>query len=309
LAENLKALRKTPIDCKKVENGKLPVFTVGSAFLVFVKMKSQENKMNIIVCIKQVPNTTTDVQIDLETGRLKREGVESVINSFDEYAIEEGVRIKEKIGGKVIVVTMGPPQAESALREAVSKGADEAVLVSDRVFGGADTLATSYALSSAIKFIGSYDIILCGEQASDGDTAQVGPEIAETLNIPHVAHIKKIESVDNKSIKVKRVMEDGYDLIESQVPVLLTVVKEINTPRIVSLKGKMAAKKVVIKVLNAADLGADTKRTGLNGSPTQVMKIFAPPQRTRTGGGEKFSGGAKEIAAALVKRLSEIRVI
>ncbi|MDR0820035.1 MAG: electron transfer flavoprotein subunit beta/FixA family protein [Endomicrobium sp.] len=262
--------------------------------------------MNIIVCIKQVPKTA-DVQIDPETGRLKREGVESIINSFDEYAIEEGVRIKEKTGGKVIVITMGPPQAESALREAVSKGADEAVLVSDRAFGGADTLATSYALSSAIKFIGSYDIILCGKQASDGDTAQVGPEIAETLNIPHIAYVKKIELIDDKSIKIERMMEYGCDLIESPVPVLLTVVKEINTPRIVSLKGKMVAKKAVIKVLNATDVDADTKKTGLNGSPTQVMKIFAPLQKN--GSGEKFSGAAKEVATALVKRLSEIRII
>jgi electron transfer flavoprotein beta subunit len=269
-------------------------------------MKLQENKMNIFVCIKQVPNTT-DVQINPETGRLKREGIESVINSFDEHAIEEGVRIKEKIGGRVIVVTMGPPHAESALREAVSKGADEAVLVSDKAFSGADTLATSYALSLAIKFIGGYDIILCGKQASDGDTAQVGPEIAEALSIPHVAYIKKIESIDNKSIKVERMMEDGCDLIESPIPVLLTVGKEINTPRIVSLKGKMAAKKAVIKIFNAADVGADTERTGLNGSPTQVMKIFSPPQKT--GAGEKFSGEAKEVAAALVKRLSEIRII
>jgi electron transfer flavoprotein beta subunit len=262
--------------------------------------------MNIIVCVKQVPNTT-DVQIDPETGRLKREGVESIINPFDEHAIEESMRIKEKAGGKVVVITMGPPQAESALREAVSKGADEAILISDRVFGGADTLATSYALSSAIKFIGGYDIILCGEQASDGDTAQVGPEIAEMLNIPHIAYVKKIELIDDKSIKVERMMEDGCDLIESPVPALLTVVKEINTPRIVSLKGKIAAKKAVVKILNAADIGADTKKTGLNGSPTQVMKIFPPIQRT--GGGEKFSGEAKEIAAALVKRLSEIRII
>jgi electron transfer flavoprotein beta subunit len=269
-------------------------------------MKSQEKKMNIIVCIKQVPNTT-NVQIDPETGRLKREGVESIINPFDEYAIEESVRIKEKVGGKVIVITMGPPQAESALREAVSKGADEAILISDKAFGGADTLATSYALSSAIKFIGGYDIIICGEQSSDGDTAQVGPEIAETLNIPHIAYVKKIELIDDKSIKVERTMEDGCDLIESPVPVLLTVVKEINTPRIVSLKGKMAAKKAVIMILNVADMGADTKKTGLNGSPTQVMKIFAPTQRT--GGGEKFSGEAKEVAAVLVKRLSEIRII
>ncbi|MDR0800020.1 MAG: electron transfer flavoprotein subunit beta/FixA family protein [Endomicrobium sp.] len=261
--------------------------------------------MNIIVCVKQVPNTM-NVQIDPETGRLKRDGVESIINPFDEYAIEAAVRVKERIGGKVTVITMGPPQAESALREAISKGADEAVLVSDRAFGGADTLATSYALSSAIKSIGDYGIVICGRQASDGDTGQVGPGIAEMLNIPHIAYVKKIESIDDKSIKVERMMEDGYDLIESPVPALLTVVKEINTPRVASLKGKMAAKKAVVKTLTAADIGADTKRTGLNGSPTQVMKIFVPTQRT---GGEKFGGEAKEIAAALVKRLSDVGII
>jgi electron transfer flavoprotein beta subunit len=201
---------------------------------------------------------------------------------------------------------MGPPQAETALREAIAKGADEAVLVSDRAFGGADTLATSYTLSLAIKAIGSYDIIICGKQASDGDTAQVGPGIAEMLNIPHVAYVKKIESIDNKSIKVERMMEDGYDLIESQVPVLLTVVKEINNPRIASLKGKMIAKKAVIKILDAVAIGADIKKTGLNGSPTQVMKIFTPPQRA---GGEKFTGEARDVAAALVKRLSDIGIV
>jgi len=260
--------------------------------------------MNIVVCIKQVPNTT-NVQIDAETGRLKREGVESIINPFDEYAIEEGVRLKERTGGKVVVVTMGPPQAESALREAISRGADEAVLVSDRAFGGADTLATSYALSSAIKKIGDYGIIICGKQATDGDTAQVGPGIAEMLNIPHIAYVKKIESIDDKTIKVERMMEDGYDLIESPVPVLLTVVKEINTPRIPSLKGKMAAKKAVIKTLSAADVNADTKKTGLNGSPTQVMKIFTPPQRK---GGEKFTGEPHEVAKSLVKKLSDMGI-
>ncbi|MDR1195517.1 MAG: electron transfer flavoprotein subunit beta/FixA family protein [Endomicrobium sp.] len=261
--------------------------------------------MNIIVCIKQVPNTT-DVQIDAESGRLKREGVESIINPFDEYAIEEGVRLKERIGAKVIVITMGPPQAETALREAISRGADEAVLISDRAFGGADTLATSYALSGAIKHIGDYGVIFCGKQATDGDTAQVGPGIAEMLNIPHVAYVRKIEDINDKTMKVERMMEDGYDVIETPVPALLTVVKEINTPRIPSLKGKMAAKKAVIKMLDAAAIGADTQRTGLNGSPTQVMKIFTPPQRV---GGEKFTGEAPEVAAALVKKMTETGLI
>ena len=261
--------------------------------------------MNIIVCIKQVPNTT-NVQIDHETGRLKRDGLESIINPFDEYAIEEGVRIKERVGGKVTVITMGPPQAEAVLREAIAKGADEGVLLSDRAFGGADTLATSYALSTAVRFLGNFDIVVCGKQASDGDTAQVGPGIAEMLDIPHVAYVKKVESVDNKTIKVERMMEDGCDLIESSLPVLLTVVKEINNPRVASLKGKMAAKKAVIKVLDAAAIGADVKKTGLNGSPTQVMKIFTPPQRT---GGEKFTGEPNKVAVDLVKRLSDLSLI
>jgi electron transfer flavoprotein beta subunit len=261
--------------------------------------------MNIIVCIKQVPNTT-NVQIDHETGRLKRDGLEFIINLFDEYAIEEGVRIRERVGGKVTVITMGPPQAEAVLREAIAKGADEGVLLSDRAFCGADTLATSYALSTAVRFLGNFDIVICGKQASDGNTAQVGPGIAEMLDIPHVAYVKKVESVDDKTIKVERMMEDGYDLIESSLPVLLTVVKEINNPRVSSLKGKMAAKKAVIKVLDAAAIGADVKKTGLNGSPTQVMKIFTPPQRTS---GEKFTGEPNKVAVDLVKRLSDLSLI
>ncbi|MDR1784219.1 MAG: electron transfer flavoprotein subunit beta/FixA family protein [Endomicrobium sp.] len=262
--------------------------------------------MNVIVCIKQVPSLT-DVQIDPENGRLKRDGVESVINPFDEYAIEEGVRIREKVGGKVVVITMGPPQAESALREALSRGADEAFLISDRAFRGSDTLATSYTLSSAIKFIGNYDIIICGKQALDGDTAQVGPGVAEMLNIPHIAYVKKIELLGDKLIRVERMMEDGYDLIESSFPILLTVVKEINIPRIPSLRGKMFSKKASIKTLDAATIGVDAKRIGFSGSPTQVMKTFSPPQRNNCG--EKFSGDAKEIAIALVKRLSTLGIV
>jgi electron transfer flavoprotein beta subunit len=249
-----------------------------------------------------------DVKIDSETGRLKRDGVKSIINSFDEYALEEGIRIKERIGGKVIAVTMGPKQSEVILREAISRGADEAVLVSDEAFCGSDTLATSYVLSLTMMYIGNYDVILCGKQSSDGDTAQVGPGLAEALNIPHVSYIKKIEDINNKFIKVKRMMEDGYDFIEVPIPALLTVIDGINTPRLASLKGKIAAKKIFIKTLDARSISADIKKIGLNGSPTRVAKIFTPPLQKKYNS-EKFSGTAHEIAVSIVKRLSEINMI
>jgi electron transfer flavoprotein beta subunit len=246
------------------------------------------------------------VQVDPETGRLKRDSADSIINPLDEYAVEEGVRIKERTNGKVTVITMGPAQAESVLRVAISRGADEAVLVSDKAFCGADTLATSYTLSCAIKVIGNYDIIICGKQASDGDTAQTGPGIAGMLDIPHVSYVKKIESVDDKSIKVERSMEDGCDLIESPIPVLLTVVKEINSPRMASLKGKMVAKKAVIKTLDAISIGVDVEKIGFKGSPTQVMKVFTPHIEIC---GEKFSGQAHEVASAFVKKLSNTGIL
>jgi len=262
--------------------------------------------MKIVVLIKQVPNTT-NVQIDEKTGTLKREGVESVINPFDEYAIEEGVRIKEKFGGKVTAITMGPPQAEKALREAISRGVDDAILVSDRAFAGADTWATSYTLARAIKTLGEYDLIICGKQATDGDTAQVGPGVAEMLDIPHIAYVKKIESVENDLMVVERMMEDGYDVIETPLPALITVVKEINTPRLPSLKGMMASKKAVIPHWGVKELAADKDKIGLNGSPTQVMKIFTPPARP---GGEKITGATPdEIARNFISKLKEIKVI
>ncbi|MBU0952085.1 MAG: electron transfer flavoprotein subunit beta/FixA family protein [Elusimicrobia bacterium] len=261
--------------------------------------------MNFIVCIKQVP-ATTNVQINNDTGTLKREGVESIINPFDEYAIEEAVRLKERTGGKVTLITMGPPQAETALREALSRGCDEAILVSDRAFAGADTLATSYTLAQTIKKIGEYDLILCGKQASDGDTAQVGPGIAEKLNIPHVAYVGKVEDIKQGSAKVLRMMEDGYDEFEITLPALITVIKEINTPRLPSLKGMMFSKKAVIKRWTAIDVEADTNRIGLSGSPTQVMKIFYPPARQ---GGEKLHGEPQEQAQQLVSKLKEMKVI
>jgi electron transfer flavoprotein beta subunit len=261
--------------------------------------------MHFIVCIKQVPNTT-NVQIDPATGTLKREGVESIINPFDEYAIEEAVRLKERTGGKATVVTMGPPQAETILREAIARGIDEAVLISDRAFAGADTWATSYTLATAIKSLGSYDVILCGKQATDGDTAQVDPGIAEMLDIPHVAYVKKIEEITAEKMKIERMMEDGFDIIEMPVPCLITVVKEINTPRIPSLRGMMAAKKAVIKKLSAEEIKAEKGNIGLTGSPTQVMKIFSPPAR---GGGEKLEGSLEQVAKSLASKLKQAQII
>ena len=230
--------------------------------------------MNIIVCIKQVPDTA-EIRINPETNTLMREGVPSIINPFDIHALEAAVQIKEKTGAKVIVLTMGPPQAEASLREAISLGADEAVLLSDRLFAGSDTWATSYTLAKAIEKMDA-GIVFCGKQAIDGDTAQVGPETAEFLNIPHISYIKKIEDITDSSIKVQRLMDEGYDVVESPLPVLLTVVRELNDPRMPSLKGKMAARKAEIKTMNAADIGAEEDSLGLKGSPTQVRNIFAP---------------------------------
>lgn len=258
--------------------------------------------MNIIVCVKQVPNTT-DVKIDPVTNTLIRDGVESVINPFDAYAIEEAVRLKERFGGKITVVTMGPPQAENALKEAISLGCDEAVLVSDRKFAGSDTWATSYTLSCAIKKIGAYDVVICGKQASDGDTAQVGPGISTHLDIPQVTYVKKIENISENKAKVERMTEEGYDIVETPLPCLLTVVKEINTPRLPSLKGMMRAKSAKISKWTADDIEADPKSIGLDGSPTRVVKIFTPPPRK---GGEMLKGDTGDIAREVVELLKDI---
>jgi len=258
--------------------------------------------MNILVCIKQVPNTT-DVKIDPVTNTLIRDGVESVINPFDMYAIEEAVRLKERFTGKVTVVTMGPPQAENALKEAISLGCDEGILVSDRKFAGSDTWATSYTLSCAIRKIGDYDMILCGKQASDGDTAQVGPGISTHLNIPQVTYVKKIEEIKDNKARVERMTEEGYDVVETPLPCLLTVVKEINTPRMPSLKGMMKAKTAKVTKWTAADVECDPKNIGLDGSPTRVVKIFTPPQRK---GGEIIKGESGQIAKELVQLLKDV---
>jgi electron transfer flavoprotein beta subunit len=275
--------------------------------------------MNIIVCIKQVPDTT-NVRINPETNTLIREGVVSIINPFDMYAIEEAVRLKEKFGGKSTVITMGPPQADTALREAIAMGIDEGVLISDRAFAGSDTWATSYTVSCAIKKISGFDLILCGKQASDGDTAQVGPGISAHLDIPQVTYVKKIEEiypvrdkannltvsngVRDKFARVERMTEEGYEIIETPLPALFTVVKEINEPRLPSLKGMMRAKQAKITLWTQKELNLDSQKIGLSGSPTQVVKIFTPPPRV---GGQMLKGETQEIVDSLVKLLkSEI---
>jgi len=257
--------------------------------------------MNIIICIKQVPETT-EVRINPETNTLIREGVKSIINPFDMYAIEEGMRLKEKFGGKTTVITMGPPQAEAALREAISMGIDEAILLSDRAFAGSDTWATSYTLSCAIKKISQFDVIICGKQASDGDTAQVGPGIAAHLDLPQVTYVKKIEEITDKKMRLERLMEEGFEIIETPLPVLLTVVKEINEPRLPSLKGMIRAKQAKIIAWDASDIQAEPSSIGLNGSPTQVVKIFTPAPRKS---GQIFQGdtqGVVEKIAELLKK-------
>ncbi|MBI3012704.1 MAG: electron transfer flavoprotein subunit beta/FixA family protein [Elusimicrobia bacterium] len=257
--------------------------------------------MHILACIKQTP-ATSNVQIDPKTGTLKREGMAAAINPFDEYAIEEAVRIKEKVPNTVVsVLTMGPPQAEESLRDAISRGCDQAFHLCDRAFAGADTYATSYALQMGIRKIETVtqkkvDLILCGKQTNDGE-----------LDIPNAAYVKKVEEINETMIRVWRMMEDGADLIELPLPALIAVVKEINEPRVPSLRGKMAAKKAVIPRWTAQDIEADKTKIGLGGSPTIVASSFNPPPRI---GGVKIGGAtAEEKAKNLVAKLLEMKLI
>jgi electron transfer flavoprotein beta subunit len=255
--------------------------------------------LNIVVCVKQVPGTT-EVKMNKETNTIIREGVESIINPFDMYAIEEGLRIRDNLGGKVTVISMGIPSVEEQLRETLALGADDAVLLSDRAFAGSDTLATSYALSMGIKKLGEYDLIICGKQATDGDTAQVGPSMAEKLGIPHTTYVRKIEEIREGYIRCQRMTEDGYEVIEMPLPAVITVVKEINEPRLPSIKGKLRAKKAEIKVWTAEDVNADKSKCGLNGSPTSVVKTFVPDHEVES---EMMEGTPEEQAKKLVDRL------
>lgn len=263
--------------------------------------------MKIVVCLKQVPDTN-EVKIDPVKGTLIREGVPSIINPDDRNALEEALRIKDCCPDtKVVILSMGPPQADVAIKEAMAMGADEAILLSDRAFAGSDTWATSTAIAAAIKKIGDYDIIFCGRQAIDGDTAQVGPQIAEHLGLPQITYVEKLDIKDNKVV-ARRSLEDGYFVIESEMPVLLTAIKELNVPRYPSIKGIYKAyRENKVQVWGAKDVGVDNFEVGLEGSPTQVNKSFTPPGRTSVG--EILQGSTKEAVRELIVRLKEKKVI
>ena len=263
--------------------------------------------MKIAVCLKQVPETT-EVKINPQTNTLMREGVASITNPFDEFALEEGLLTKEKYGGELHVMTMGPPQAIEILKNALAVGADKVYLLSDRAFAGADTLATAYTLAKTIEKIGEVDLVICGKQAIDGDTAQVGPGIATRLGIPQLTYVAKVREIDpgKKKIVVERMLENGREVVECSLPVVITVMKDINEPRLPSLLGIKKAAKATIPTWTAQEIGVDENRVGLKGSPTWVWKVFSPEAR---GGGEILKGEVTETVPLLVNKLMDSKFV
>jgi electron transfer flavoprotein beta subunit len=255
--------------------------------------------MNIVVCLKQVPDTTA-VKIDPKTGTLIRDGVPSIINPEDKHALEAALRIKDESGAKITVISMGPPQAKNALREALCMGADEAILLTDRAFGGADTLATSKTLAAAIKEL-DYDIIFAGRQAIDGDTAQVGPEIAEHLEVPQVTYVQDVK-VTEDGLVVNRALEDGYELIKVQTPCLLTAIEELNQPRYMNVGLIFDTANKEVKVMTAADLDVDLAELGLKGSPTKVKKSMTKEAK---GAGQIVKDSVPEAVSYVLGKLKE----
>ena len=255
--------------------------------------------MKIIVCVKQVPDTT-EVKLDPKTGRLIRDGVPSIINPDDKNALEQALTIKdENPGTTVTVVSMGPPQADVAMREALAMGADEAILICGREFAGSDTWATSYIIATAIKKIGDYDLILCGRQAIDGDTAQVGPQIAEQLGIPQITYVQKLR-IEGSEVIAERALEDGYAVVSAKMPVLLTAINELNMPRYMTPQGIFEAYEKEVKIWGFNDVPVDEAKIGLKGSPTNVNKTFSPEPK---GKGEMLEGADRNTVKALISRL------
>ena len=262
--------------------------------------------MNTIVCIKQVPGTSK-VEVDEKTGVLKRDGIDTKMNPYDLYALETALNIKEEKGGEIKVISMGPPQAMEVIREAFSMGADSGTLVSDRKFAGADVLATAYTLSQGIRKCGDFDLIVCGKQTTDGDTAQVGPEMAEYLGIPHVANVRKILDVKDSFITVEMDMPNTVEIVDIKYPCLITVEKGIFEPRLPSYKKKIDSKDREIKVISLMDFeDKNEKKYGLNGSPTQVERIFPPESNNDH---EIWTGSSDEISDKMCTKLKELKFI
>ena len=262
--------------------------------------------MNIVVCLKQVP-ATTEVKIDPQTNTLIRAGIKNIVNPYDTYALEEAIRLKERYGGTVTVISMGPPQAEQMLREAIACGADQAYLLSDRAFAGADTLATSYTLSLAIiRQVKECDLVICGKQSVDSDTGQVGPQLAQTLGFSFVSYVDNIEEVSSGKMRARRMIDEGHETVETSLPAVISVVKGLNVPRLPSLRGIMRAKNAVIPVLTAQQLDADPQLIGLTGSATKVVRIFSPERVCR---GEKLTGDAEAQVDCLISKLRESGII
>ncbi len=257
--------------------------------------------MKIVVCVKQVPDTN-EVKIDPVKGTLIREGVPSILNPDDANALEAALKLKdENPGTTVLVITMGPPQANIMLRECMAMGADDAYLLSDRAFGGADTCATSTTIAAGIRKIADYDIIFAGRQAIDGDTAQVGPQVAQRLNLPVVTYVEEVKIKQNTAV-VKRQLEDGYEVIEVQLPCLLTCVKELNEPRYMSISGIMDAYTKPITTWDHTAVELEPSECGLTASPTQVARSFTPPAK---GKGEMLDRNPSKAAEELIARLRE----
>ena len=261
--------------------------------------------MDIAVCIKQVPDTN-DVEVDEESGTLKREGVPSIINPEDRNALEEALQLKEEYGGKIYVFSMGPPQAKEALMEAYAMGIDEAILLCDESFAGSDTWATAYTLSQAIKELNNIDIVLCGRQAIDGDTGQVGPQLAENLGIAQVTYVSELNIEEDKVI-ARRKMEDGYMIVETKLPVLLTVMKYINEPRYPKMNRIVKAyEKDIVKVWNKDDFKLEEENLGLKASPTRVEETYIPTHERE---GEIFKGDCEQVVNELIDKLREEKLI
>jgi electron transfer flavoprotein beta subunit len=256
--------------------------------------------MRIVVCIKQVPDTA-EVRIDPERGTLIREGVESILNPLDAYAVEAAVSLRDQLGGEATALSMGPPQAEAAVREAVARGCDRGVLLTDRAFAGADTWATSYTLSCVVKRLGDVRLVVCGKQAIDGDTAQVGPGLAAFLDWPQATYVRRIREAGPETLVVERMTDAGDEVVELPLPAVLTVLKDLNVPRLPSLVGQMEARRCEVERWGPGRLGGDAAQFGLSGSPTRVARVFTPPPR----GECVLWRGPEGAAGGLVRALAE----